>query len=194
MKTICEYNEEKNQYKCPKGEILPYQRTYKYENKSRRLYYTEKCKSYLVKDECTKSNIKIISEYNDELEENMIKKMNSAKGKKEYSKRMHLYVEPVFGVLKKQDDLNKLEQRGKEKIQNESHLMAVSYNIKQVYSQTQKRQSEKVLKKLGKLPLFQKDFQKNFQFSNWKTYFSICLYKIFMIYSHFSLTLSFQKL
>ena len=160
-KDYFEYNEEKDQYECPKKEILPYQRTYTYENKSRRLYYTQKCKSCLVKNECTKSNIKIISEYGDELEQNMIKKINSTEGKKEYNKRMPT-VEPVFGVLKKQDNLNELEQRGKEKIQNELHLMASSYNIKQLYSQRKKHQKENTLKQLRKLLFFEKNFQEKF--------------------------------
>jgi len=89
----------------------------------------------------------------------MIKKINSTEGKKEYSKRIPITVEPVFGVLKKQDNLNELKQRGKEKIQNELHLMASSYNIKQLYSQRKKHQKENTLKQLRKLLFFEKNFQ-----------------------------------
>ena len=83
----------------------------------------------------------------------MIKKINSTEGKKEYIKRMPT-VEPVFGVLKKQDNLNELKQRGKEKIQNELHLMASSYNIKQLYSRRKKHQKENTTKRTKEIILF----------------------------------------
>ncbi|MDR2624451.1 MAG: transposase [Methanobrevibacter sp.] len=50
-------------------------------------------------------------------------------GKRSNGKRMGT-VEPVFGILKKQYNLNELGQREMDKIQFELNLMAVAYNIK----------------------------------------------------------------
>jgi hypothetical protein len=152
IKTILNIMKKKTNISALKKKYYPIKEHTPYENKSRRLYYTQKCKSCL-KNEYTKSNIKIISKYRNELEQNMIKKINSTEGKKEYIKRMPT-VEPVFGVLKKQDNLNELKQRGKEKIQNELHLMASSYNIKQLYSRRKKHQKENTTKRTKEIILF----------------------------------------
>ena len=83
-----------------------------------------------MKDKCTKSNYRTISEFGDDVEKEMERKMYSKHGQKEYSKRMKT-IEPIFGVLKKQHNLNEMDERGMEKIQTELNLMAATYNLKQ---------------------------------------------------------------
>ncbi|MGL6298092.1 MAG: transposase, partial [Methanobacteriaceae archaeon] len=82
-------------------------------------------------------------------------------GKKEYGKRMGT-VEPVFGILKKQHNLNELEQRELDRIPPELNLMAAAYNIKQLHAHKTKKgkEKERILEK--NLQDFQKDFQAKF--------------------------------
>jgi len=151
------YDEEIDAYICPENQVLSFQREYIYKKKPRRLYYTDKCKICPVKEKCTKSNYRIISEFGNDVEKEMNKKMYSKHGKKEYSKRMKT-IEPIFGVLKKQHNLNEMDEHGIEKIQTELNLMAVAYNLKQLYSH--KMKDEKQKKK--NLEEFKKDIQTRF--------------------------------
>jgi len=127
------YDEEKDVYICPENQTLHYQRSYTHKKRQKRLYYTNKCKNCLVKEKCTKSNYRIISDYGDDLEKDMANKMNSKEGKKEYKKRMST-VEPVFGTLKTQNHLNQIQQEELEDIQAELNLIAAAYNLKRIYN------------------------------------------------------------
>lgn len=159
------YDEEIDAYICPENEVLPFQRQYTYQKRPRRMYYTDKCKNCRVKKKCTKSNCRTISEFGDDIEKEMRIKMDSKKGKEEYGKRMGT-VEPVFGIFKKQHNLNELEQREMDKIQSELNLMAAAYNIKQLHAHKIKseREKERVLEK--NLQNFQTDFQTRFPNGN----------------------------
>lgn len=159
------YDEEIDAYICPENQVLPYQRQYTYQKRPRRMYYTKKCKNCPVKKKCTKSNWRTISEFGDYIEKEMKIKMDSTEGKEEYSKRMST-VEPVFGILKKQHNLNELEQRKMDRIQTELNLMAAAYNIKQLHAHKikNKKEKERVLEK--NLENLQTDFQTRFPNGN----------------------------
>jgi hypothetical protein len=74
--------------------------------------------------------------------------MYSKDGKKEYGKRMST-MKPVSGILKKQHNLDELEQCGMDKVQSELDLMAAAYNIKQLHANRIKneREKERILEK-----------------------------------------------
>ena len=151
------YDEEIDVYICPENQVLPFRREYTYKKKPRRLYYTDKCKICPVKEKCTQSNYRIISEFGNDIEKEMNKKMHSEHGKNEYSKRMKT-IEPIFGVLKKQHNLNEMDEHGLEKIQTELNLMAVAYNLKQLHAHKMKDEKQKN----KNLEEFKKDIQTRF--------------------------------
>ncbi|WP_211265120.1 transposase, partial [Methanobrevibacter curvatus] len=137
-----QYDSEKDIFKCPKKQILKFQKEYTYDNTIHRLYYTLECQKCSKKENCTKSEIRTITEYGTILSKEMTEKMNSSKGKTEYKKR-NSTVEPVFGILKLHHGLENIPQKEIDNIQTELNLIAIGYNFKRIFNLKNKQDNKK---------------------------------------------------
>jgi transposase len=144
-----QYNNEKDIFKCPQKEILEFQKEYIYNNSVHKLYYTSKCNKCPVKEKCTKSEIRTITEYGTALSKEMTEKMNSPEGKLEYKKRSST-VEPVFGILKLHNNLENIQQKEIDRIQTELTLIAIGYNFKRIFNIKRKNKNKQYNKKILK--------------------------------------------
>ena len=110
------YDYEKNHYIYSERHILPYKKTYTKNNKSKKVYYTNKCKTCPMKKECTpKSNYRIITHYNTHYQNLMAQKMEKEENKEIYKKRAN--GERPFTYLKHTLNRNKLTSKNKERNQ-----------------------------------------------------------------------------
>ena len=132
------YNFETDTYTCPEGKELYYQNSYKIKNtkkgqpnKIKRVYYNKDCYQCPLKDLCTKSEVRIITEYENELAKIIEQRMETPEAQEEYKKRSHT-VEPPFGVLKQQKQLNTVHVTGQEEVKNRITLKAIGYNLKRL--------------------------------------------------------------
>jgi hypothetical protein len=142
-----QYNNEKDVFKCPQKKILRFQKEYIYNNIVHKLYYTSECNNCPVKEKCTKSEIRTITEYGTVLSKEMTEKMNSPEGKLQYKKRSST-VEPVFGILKLHHDLENIQQKEIDNIQTELTLMAIGYNFKRIFNMKRKNKNKQDNKKI----------------------------------------------
>jgi len=127
------YKPETDEFICPENHILSFKNEHTYDGKVRRTYYTNECKECPVKEKCTKSNVRTITEYGTTLSMQMSLKMDSEKGKIEYGKRIST-VEPVFGVLKLHYNLDQVSQKELKDVQTELTLMGIGYNLKRIFA------------------------------------------------------------
>ena len=137
---------------CPENQELYLQATYREKSnkkgapdKIKRVYYNNDCYYCEMKSLCTKSEVRIITDYGDTLELSMGEKMSTDKGREEYSKRK--VVEAPFGVLKNTHDLNNLSVKGLNQIMNRVALKVVAYNWKRLENlRTGKHENSSTLK------------------------------------------------
>jgi hypothetical protein len=77
------YNHDNDTYKCPQNHPLPLKNKCNTENKSKKVYYINKCKNCDFKTECTPgSNYKIITNYSTNYQDKMTQKMELKKTRK----------------------------------------------------------------------------------------------------------------
>ena len=141
------YNPDKNVYICPNQKELTYRRR-NIDAGGRRysVYACDHCQGCPYFGTCTKcSRGRAISVYdNREQIYKMRQKLDSAEGKRIYSKRK-IIIEPVFGNIKHNLRFREFLLRGLKKVKAEFALMAIVHNIQKI---------AKFLKKLlfSKLP------------------------------------------
>ena len=131
------YSFETDSFICPEGQELLLKGEYKvkskdtdYPDKIKRVYYNKDCYNCELKDKCTKSNVRVITDYGDTLKKSMERKMETKEGKEEYSKRK--VVEAPFGVLKKEKGLDCLPVTGIDQVKNRVSLKVCVYNWKRL--------------------------------------------------------------
>lgn len=131
------YNYLTDSFICPENQELYLQATYNEKSKKpgtpdkiKRIYYNTDCYKCKLKDLCTKSKVRVITDYGDSLELAMSAKMDTEEAKNEYSKRS--VVEAPFGILKTNTDFNNLPVEGSDQIINRVGLKVVAYNWKRL--------------------------------------------------------------
>ena len=140
------YDHQNNQYICPNNKKLPYQKTYKYNNKIRQQYYTKECLKCPDQTKCTgKNRVKIITDYNGDLARKMSLKMETPEAKLEFAKRKET-VEWPFGNIKQNLKFTEYYTRGLKQIQTENNLIYISHNLKRIFNEITK-QSKQILSK-----------------------------------------------
>lgn len=131
------YNYSTDTFICPENQELYLQKVYTEKSKKpelpdkiKRVYYNNDCYYCEMKNLCTKSKVRIITDYGGSLELAMSAKMDTEEGKKEYKKRS--VVEAPFGVLKTNTDFNNLPVEGTRQIINRVGLKIIAYNWKRL--------------------------------------------------------------
>jgi len=128
-----EYNKEMDSYKCPEGKTLTKEREITgVDGRVKTVYSNDSvCNVCEVKNLCTKSeNIgrKIIRDVNEEIKEEMRKKLNSEEGKEDYGKRAHSAESP-YGNMKHNLKFRNFMRRGISNVTMECALIYMLHNI-----------------------------------------------------------------
>lgn len=134
-----EYDEKKDCFICPRGELLYRKGEYKYNGKSQYTYQSENCSKCPVRLQCAgKTNFKIITSDGYEAERRRMKlKMLSDSGKEEYKKRCR-WVEWPYGNIKQNLNLREFLTRGVETVQTEFNLVCISHNLRVMWKKLEK--------------------------------------------------------
>ncbi|MBM4241788.1 MAG: hypothetical protein FJ150_09045 [Euryarchaeota archaeon] len=116
------------------NKILPYQKTYKYNEVSRRQYYSSDCLKCPNQEKCAgKNRVRIITDYGGVLAKRMALKMETSEGKYEFAKRKQT-VEWPFGNIKENLKYTEFLTRGITQTKTEKNLLSISHNIKRLYN------------------------------------------------------------
>jgi transposase len=129
-----EYDEEKDEYKCPEGKPLVLISKNKIKNKSvMNVYQGRECEGCPLRSRCTKSKKgRIVHRYlNQKWRDDYKERMQSKTGKAKMSLRRQL-VEHPFGTIKYLMGKIPLKLRGKEKVGTEINLYTTVYNLKRL--------------------------------------------------------------
>ena len=126
-----DYDEEKDQFLCPTGEILSRKGEYEYNGKSVYAYYGANCGECPFRAECAgEGKIRTITSDGYEGERRrMAAKMRSEAGKEAYKKRKET-VEWPFGNIKQNLKFREFLTRGTEKVRIEHNLVCTAHNLK----------------------------------------------------------------
>jgi transposase len=130
-----EYDDKKDQFVCPQGEILLMRGEYEYNGKPQHIYYGAGCSQCPVRSECAgKNKMRKITSYGYEAERRrMAAKMRSEEGKKEYKKRGETAEWP-FGNIKQNLGFREFMTRGLEGVGIEFNLACISHNLKVMWN------------------------------------------------------------
>jgi len=127
-----EYDEQRDSYYCPAGQRLELEWTYQGNTNSPgyRVYGATACTACTQRDRCTKAKAgrKIKRYPHDEWKEALRRVMEQKQAKKRFSCRQ-AWVEPVFSVLRGNQNLNRFRRKGIEKVRVEFGLHVLAYNI-----------------------------------------------------------------
>jgi len=128
-----EYNKEKDNYRCPTSNILEMEREIIGRDGREKIIYSNDsaCGRCKVKNLCTKSENggrKIIRDANEEIKDEMRKKLNSEEGKENYVKRAHSAESP-YGDMKHNKKFRGFMRRGIAKVSMECSLIFMLHNI-----------------------------------------------------------------
>ena len=131
-KSQFEYNQARDNYRCPAGEVLVKVSQYKgnAEYSGYIEYGTSACGGCPQKNQCTKRETgRRIKRYaGDQAKDALRSKMKEPESRKRYVQRQAM-VEPVFSVLKLCQGLRRFRRRGLRGVQTEFALHAMAYNL-----------------------------------------------------------------
>lgn len=134
------YDEPKDCYLCPMGQVLNYVESKPYNrhgSKGRyRVYQCGACAGCPLAGRCLLKNAGGRRVCRDEYEKHrqeMAARLNSAEGKKQYARRAHA-AETPFAVLKSGMNFRQFLRRGLEKVEQELRWAATAYNIVRLLS------------------------------------------------------------
>lgn len=127
------YDSERDEYRCPRGEILRRKYKMKGSDGRQKVVYgnREVCRECVMKERCTRSKEggrKIIRDINEEIREAMRAKLDSKEGKEIYKQRAHT-AEAPFGNVKHNLKFRHFMRRGVVKITMECALIFMLHNI-----------------------------------------------------------------
>ena len=126
------YDWKTDSFTCPIGEHLHYKNNRKLNDELMRVYFTNKCKSCPVKNQCTKSRVREIFEPADELRWKMKADYQTPEGKIYYKKRANLN-EAHFGLLRNARNFQKLNRTGMKNAEKELTLRSIAHNIQKIH-------------------------------------------------------------
>jgi len=129
------YDEEKDQFICPNGEVLTRKGEYEYNGKPLYTYYGANCSECPYRSECAgEHRRRVITSDDYEVERRrMAAKMRSEEGKEEYKKRKET-VEWPFGNIKHNLKFREFLTRGIESVKIEHNLVCTAHNLKVLWS------------------------------------------------------------
>jgi len=129
-----EYDEEKDLFICPNGEILSRKGEYEYNGKPLYAYYGANCGECPFRSECTGKGKKrtITSDGYEGERRRMAAKMRLDTGKAEYKKRTET-VEWIFGNIKQNMKFREFLTRGLESVRTEYNLVCSAHNLKIIW-------------------------------------------------------------
>lgn len=134
------YDNEKDVYTCPAGEILRTNGTLYTKNKQNgrlayksKHYRTKACKHCPLKSKCTSSKTNRYIERS-EFQEYIEKNNKRVYKKPDYYRQRQQIIEHQFGTLKRHWHFDYVLTRGKEKVLGEVYLAFTSYNLRRVLS------------------------------------------------------------
>ncbi|MDI6886549.1 MAG: IS1182 family transposase [archaeon] len=144
------YDEEKDQFICPNGEVLTRKGEYEYNGKPLYTYYGANCTECPYRSECAgEQRRRVITSDDYEAERRrMAAKMQSEEGKEEYKKRKET-VEWPFGNIKHNLKFREFLTRGIEKVRTEHNLVCTAHNLKVMWAKMAGKVA--VLGKIGSL-------------------------------------------
>ena len=146
------YNHANDTFTCPHRKILSHQST---SAKGVKLYYCNDCKNCKDKDKCCKTNVRIISAYeNEQYMQKMKIKFEDPENKKKYGQRA--IVEGNFAHIFHNLRYNTLHVVGIKKAQTESNILSFANNVKRIHNiknnAKNPKKSQKTLKTNKKIP------------------------------------------
>jgi transposase len=129
-----DYDEDKDLFLCPNGEILSRKGEYEYNGKPVYAYYGANCAECPFRSECAgEGRMRVITSDSYESERRrMAAKMRSETGKAEYKKRSET-VEWIFGNIKQNMKFREFLTRGLENVRTEYNLVCSAHNLKIIW-------------------------------------------------------------
>lgn len=127
------YDKKKNDYVCPTGEKMIFERRYKRKKAEGQTYKGECCNECKYVKGCLPENNKsgfrrIHRDDREDYAERMLEKMRTEYGKKKMKQRA-VSVEPVFGNIKSNLGFRRFILKGFKAVQGEFNLMCIAHNI-----------------------------------------------------------------
>ena len=130
-----QYEVSNDRYKCPIGEFLYYKSKREFNGVKIKVYEGNQCGKCGSRPLCMSNlnaNNRVMKVYETEdIKSEMRIKLNTAEGKKRYSKRLST-VEPVFAHIKGIMGFKQFLLRGTEKVKAEFNLICMAHNIKKL--------------------------------------------------------------
>jgi transposase len=129
-----DYDEEKDLFLCPNGELLSRKGEYEYNGKPVYAYYGANCGECPFRSECAWKGTKrvITSDGYEGERRRMTAKLRSDTGKAEYKKRKET-VEWIFGNIKQNMKFREFLTRGLESVRTEYNLVCSAHNLKIIW-------------------------------------------------------------
>jgi len=134
-----DYDEDKDQFLCPNGEILSRKGEYEYNGKPVYAYYGANCGDCPFRAECAGEGKKrvITSDGYEAERRRMAAKMRLDTGKAEYKKRSET-VEWIFGNIKQNMKFREFLTRGLDSVRTEYNLVCSAHNLKIIWGKLSK--------------------------------------------------------
>lgn len=129
-----DYDEDKDLFLCPNGEILNRKGEYEYNGKPVYAYYGANCRECPFRSECAGEGKKrvITSDGYEAERRRMAAKMRLETGKAEYKKRSET-VEWIFGNIKQNMKFREFLTRGLDSVRTEYNLVCSAHNLKIIW-------------------------------------------------------------
>jgi len=134
------YNPENDNYLCPQGKELLFDRiSFNQPRKQKlRIYKGTQCSTCLVKMDCTSASARQINQdFREPLREKARKLLDNPQGKDIYKKRMSM-IEPIWGNIKFNKLITMFHLRGLDKVNGEWMLIAIGNNIQKLMARREK--------------------------------------------------------
>lgn len=144
-----EYDEEKDCFICPEGEMLNKKGEYIQKGKRKHAYYGSNCKNCTQKKLCAgKAYLRVLMTDAYEAERRRMKaKMDTGEGKEVYKQRGR-WAEWPFGNIKQNLGFREFLTRGLKSAKNEYNLVCTSHNLRIIWNKIGR--NREILSQIGK--------------------------------------------